>query len=52
MRKVDIYLGDRYYGTISIKFYPPPFTTKEEELQSEVESRLPLLKRKQYTIVL
>lgn len=49
---VDIFVLGRYYGTLRVKLYPPPFTTSEEEITQEIESRLPLLKGKKYTIAL
>lgn len=48
--KADIYTDGRYYGTLRLKDCPPPFTISEEEITSEIESRLPLLKRKKYII--
>lgn len=50
--KADIYTDGRYYGTLRLKDYPPPFTISEEEITSEIEERLPALKRKKYTIKL
>lgn len=50
--KADIYTDGRYYGTLRLKDCPPPFTISEEEITSEIESRLPLLKRRKYTIQL
>ncbi|MBR6903414.1 MAG: hypothetical protein IKN32_00995 [Bacteroidales bacterium] len=50
--RVEIYVCGRYYGTIRLRPCPPPFTTSEEEITQEIESRLPLLKGKKYTIAL
>lgn len=47
---VDIFVLGRYYGTLRVKLYPPPFTTSEEELKDEIERRLPLLRNKKYNI--
>lgn len=48
--RADIYTDGRYYGTLRLKDCPPPFTVSEEEITSEIEERLPALKRKKYTI--
>lgn len=50
MTTVNIYLGERYYGSIRMKFHGKPFTMKEEEIHEEITRRLPLLKDKQFTI--
>lgn len=50
MEKVNIYIDERFYGSIKMAFHGFPFTTKEEEIHEEVTRRLPFLKGKKYTI--
>ena len=50
MTPVEIYMGERYYGTICMAIAKKPFATKEEDIQDEIEHRLPRLKRQKYTI--
>lgn len=52
MRNVEIYLNDRFYGTIRMRFTPPPFTTTYEQIYDEIVTRLPLLKGKQFQIAI
>lgn len=50
--QAEIYIRDRYYGTIRIELHRPPFTKSDEDIRQEVERRLPMLKRKKFTIKL
>ncbi len=50
MTPVEIYTGDTYYGTIRLRIATATFTTSEEEIKTEIENRLPRLKRQKYTI--
>ena len=50
MRHVEIYLNGMFYGTLRMKFTPPPFTTTYEQIHDEIMSRLPYLKGKRFTI--
>lgn len=47
--KLEIFLNERFYGALCIKkLYRGVIT--EEEIQREIETRLPLLKGKKYTV--
>lgn len=48
--RIEIYLCGRYYGTLRVRLYPPPFTTTDDEIKEEIERRLPLLRNKKYNI--
>lgn len=50
MTPVEIYMGERYYGTIRMAIATAPFTTREEDIKAEIEQRLPRLKKTKYTI--
>lgn len=50
MTAVEIYTGERYYGTIRMDIARPPFTQREEDIRAEIERRLPKLKRTKYFI--
>ena len=52
MTSINIYTGDRYYGTIRIDIPKAPFVTTEEEIHDMITRRLPSLKNKQFTIAL
>ena len=52
MRSIDIYVGERYYGSIRVKWPPRPFTMSEEELHDEVVRRLPTLRNTKFTIAI
>ena len=47
---VNIFTDGRFYGQLRMKLSPPPLTTREEEIVTEIEERLPLLRGKKITI--
>jgi len=50
---LDIFLGERFYGTLRVRnLWGVVFPITEQEIASEVEKRLPFLKGKKYTISL
>ena len=49
---LDIFLGERFYGTLRVRNLWGVFPITEQEIASEVEKRLPFLKGKKYTISL
>lgn len=51
---LDIFLGERFYGTLRVRnlWGGGGFPITEQEIASEVEKRLPFLKGKKYTISL
>lgn len=50
MTPVEIYMGERYYGTVRLRIATASFTTSEEQIKTEIENRLQSLKRQKYTI--
>ena len=50
--RVDIMLNTRYYGTIDVKCLITKKCVDEDIVKEEVESRLPLLKGKNYKLVI
>ncbi len=49
-RKVEIYVGDRFYGRIKMKFPNPPQYRDEEDIIEEIVRRMPTLKNEKFTI--
>lgn len=45
--KIDIFLNQRFYGTIKVN-YPPLFILNTNEFREDIESRLPLLRNKNW----
>lgn len=50
--KVDIMLNERYYGTLNVKclLLKSDLYAEDERVREEIESRLPLLKGKNYKL--
>ena len=52
MKRIEIYIGERYYGSIKIPWPKSPFVMTEEEIHEEVVKRLPTLRNEKYTVAL
>ena len=50
--KIDIYVVDRFLGSIGTCLFSHPFVRTEEEIKKEVEQRIPTLKNKKYQITI
>lgn len=52
--KVDIMLNERYYGTLDVKclFAKSELWSEDHMVKEEIESRLPLLKGKNYKVLI
>ena len=49
-RKVEIYVDERFYGRIKVKFPSPPQYRDEEDIVDEIMRRMPSLKNENFTI--
>lgn len=49
-KKVEIYVDERFYGRIKVKFPAPPQYRDEEDIIEEIMRRMPSLKRGRFTI--
>lgn len=48
--RVEIYIGERYYGSIRLR--RRSYIHTEEEIVEEIKKRLPLLENKKFTVAL
>lgn len=48
--KVEIYVKERFYGRIKMKFPPLPQYRDEEDIIEEIVRRMPSLKNEDFTI--